>query len=606
MDYLKTAHSTAPSFHYRVGKPPILPAVEAPKTPANIYGFPQPGAQSPTPASATAKHYFVDDSTWDAILDHGEFDDIVVGSGFCALAYIDTALKRDPQRKILVLERGGFWLPEHFQNLPLPFKLVLGGPSETFPWQLSSKTFKSEIKYMHGSCPFFGGRSTFWSAWCPRPELTLMRDFPPSMIETASKDQFWADAEKLLHVISLDNTKLADPVFAELQKVIDQRLKAGVKRILGADSAESARLAVGRTTSLSKISFNKFSTPGPLLEIYERQRHLAKKGEGSPLVIATDTVVQRFEVDPNDPDHCANILHTSRGALCFPEGKTNIILATGAIPATTILMNSLGDDLKESAGKRLSGHFLTHIAARFPITGTSPEYEFNEHHLEIGAAYVAGEDAETHHQYHIQVTAIHSPHPETDAEDAGRMCPDYAAAATEAQLADSQGHIVVVCATLGELSETNKDSWVKQNLKNPDVTTNVYLQVDLSSEDKKLWKIMDEATYVDFTRLTSDENKVIEYPPDMMQSNWRKERPTEKSIRVPGIVHETSTLYMSDDLEKDPQASVGPQYTPRGCSNVYVTGGALFPSSGSWNPTLTMCGYAQDLAKKLVKVNSSS
>jgi hypothetical protein len=40
---------------------------------------------------------------------------------------------------------------------------------------------------------------------------------------------------------------------------------------------------------------------------------------------------------------------------------------------------------------------------------------------------------------------------------------------------------------------------------------------------------------------------------------------------------------MSDDLEKDERASVGPQYTPKGCGNVYVTGGALFPSSGSWN-----------------------
>lgn len=32
------------------------------------------------------------------------------------------------------------------QNLPLPFKLVLGGPSETFPWQLTSKTFNSTAK----------------------------------------------------------------------------------------------------------------------------------------------------------------------------------------------------------------------------------------------------------------------------------------------------------------------------------------------------------------------------------------------------------------------------------------------------------------------------
>lgn len=31
------------------------------------------------------------------------------------------------------------------QNLPLPFKLVLGGPSETFPWSLTSKTFNGEV-----------------------------------------------------------------------------------------------------------------------------------------------------------------------------------------------------------------------------------------------------------------------------------------------------------------------------------------------------------------------------------------------------------------------------------------------------------------------------
>ena len=31
----------------------------------------------------------------------------------------------------------------------------------------------------------------------------------------------------------------------------------------------------------------------------------------------------------------------------------------------------------------------------------------------------------------------------------------------------------------------------------------------------------------------------------------------------------------------------------------FVTGAALFPTAGSWNPTLTMCGYAQDLARKL-------
>ena len=39
--------------------------------------------------------------------ENGEFDDIVVGSGFCALAYVDQALRQNPFRKILILERGG-------------------------------------------------------------------------------------------------------------------------------------------------------------------------------------------------------------------------------------------------------------------------------------------------------------------------------------------------------------------------------------------------------------------------------------------------------------------------------------------------------------------
>ena len=108
-DYLKVAEQSIPSFHFRTGKTPYLSPEIAPRTPANQFGYPQPGIQSPTPAFATAKHYFVDGTTWDNILDHGDFDDIVIGSGFCALAYVDAALKKNPRRKILILERGGMW-----------------------------------------------------------------------------------------------------------------------------------------------------------------------------------------------------------------------------------------------------------------------------------------------------------------------------------------------------------------------------------------------------------------------------------------------------------------------------------------------------------------
>ena len=136
-------------------------------------------------------------------------------------------------------------------------------------------------------------------------------------------------------------------------------------------------------------------------------------------------------------------MRTSRGALCFPKRATNIILAAGAFPTTTILMNSIGDRLQGRAGSRVGGHFISHITARFPIGLLGKKVALQDH-LEIAASYLAGTDKETKLQYHIQITAIHSPNPDgEDAEDAARLCPDYAAAATAEQLTGSEGHIIL-------------------------------------------------------------------------------------------------------------------------------------------------------------------
>ncbi|KAL1730889.1 hypothetical protein EV714DRAFT_209958 [Schizophyllum commune] len=613
-DYLKIPGPTHDSFYCHPGE---TSGPTSQNGPNNQYGYPRPGPQSPTAAQATAAHYFVEDPTWANILDHGQFQDVVVGSGLCALAYVDEALTKDPNRKILILERGGFWLPEHFQNMPLPFKLVLGGPSETYPWQLTTKTAESTAKFMHGSCPFFGGRSTFWSAWSPRPVhkdkgIDLLRDFPQSMKDTVNAPGFWKRCEDLLHVESAN--RINDPCFGQaLQREIQSRLDDGLHDIPTATMTEHARLAVGRKRAIANsITFDKFSTPGPLLAIYERQRKLAEEGKGSPLMIATDVVVERFELDGDRPI----VLHTSRGPLYFPKRDTNIILAAGAFPNTTILMNSIGNNLEGRAGSRVSGHYISHITARFPLKllGDIDHLE----HLEIAAHYLAGSDPATGLQYHVQITAIHSPYPDgRDAEDAARLCPDYAAAATAEQLKYSEKHVVLVCATLGELDEKNAESFVQHTPSVPDVTTNVRLQVLPNQKTESCTKVMEEATYKAIAVMAGDGHEdEIEYWHDahevqvavdngkhtvrhQEEAGWKHKRPPADMVRVPGLVHETSTLYMSDHLENDPQASVDSLYRPRKCDNVYVTGGALFPTSGSWNPTLTMCGFAQDLADKI-------
>jgi len=66
-------------------------------------------------------------------------------------------------------------------------------------------------------------------------------------------------------------------------------------------------------------------------------------------------------------------------------------------------------------------------------------------------------------------------------------------------------------------------------------------------------------------------------------SSWTKEKPGESAFMMAGLCHESSTLYMSDDLASDEHASVDPTYKVFGTGNVYATGSAIFPAAGSWN-----------------------
>ncbi|KAM0418762.1 hypothetical protein ACHAPT_012272 [Fusarium lateritium] len=584
-DYLTIPGKTIPSFHCRTGKKPD----DRQPAPANAYGFPVPGVQAPTATSVMATDYFVSDQTWGNILAHGEFDYIVVGSGCTALAFIDKALELNQNARILCLERGDFWLPSHFQNLPIPFKMVLGGPSETFPWTLSRKTFETkELKFCHGSCPFFGGRSTFWSAWSPRPSEELMRDFPESMKATASKEEFWTEAKELLNVTTAE--EIDDTVFGKLQTAIDQILEESVGNIPSADYVESAPLAVGRRSPTSTLRFNKFSVPGPLLGRLEKQRRLAQSEEGAPLEIVVNCSARSMV---QGDDGIVRVLETSKGTLSWTGDNTKVILCAGAIPNATMLLNSF-DECRDTVGKRITGHYLTHIAARCPVKSIKGWEKGKS--LQLAAAYLAGRDPDSNLQYHVQITALNSPHPENDAEDAARECPDYAAAATLDQLRGSEDYVVFVCATLGEFDDKNTDNHVTLN-KGTDTSCNVTLQYTLNDKDRALWDVMDTATYDTIKAMSGgDESESsIEYW-DEAKHGWFKAKPAVDTIRIPGVVHEASTCFVGP---KDAGGSLDDHYRPHGIENVFVTGAALFPTAGSWNPTLTMCGYAQDLAHKL-------
>ncbi|KAI0844297.1 hypothetical protein F5Y00DRAFT_266685 [Daldinia vernicosa] len=579
-DYLKIPSGSIPSFHKRVGDP-----IDHGNMRASSGGFPVPGEQNPTSTSVMAQDYFVSEATWTNILAYGKFDYIVIGSGFTALAFITETLKHDVNKRILCIERGDFWLPSHFQNLPLPFKMVLGGPSETFPWTLSRKTFKTkELGFCHGSCPFFGGRSTFWSAWSPKPDKSLMRDFPEELIKTTEEKDFWYSAKKLLNVTPA--TKIDDRVFSGLQEAIDKILQKELSKIPTADSVESAPLAVGPRARTSLMRFNKFSVPGPLLAQYENQRVLAEKEKGMPLELMINCTATGLK---KDDDGVVRAIETSRGVLSWTDDDTKVVLCAGAIPNATLLLNSFYS-CHQTVGKRLTGHFQSHITAR--CLADNVDWKSNGF-LEIAATYLAGMDPKTHRQYHVQITAIHSPRPQDDADDAARECPDYAAAATYEQLKDSENYVVFVCASLGELDESNKENFVRLN-DSKDPSSNVTLQLTLTDDDKKLWDTMDKATFETIEAMSGDSG-IVEYW-DTHNGKWSTNKPPTEDIRIPGVVHEASTAFVGPESKG---GSLDSFYRPHEVANVFVTGAALFPTAGSWNPTLTMCGFAQDLARKL-------
>lgn len=83
---------------------------------------------------------------------------------------------------------------------------------------------------------------------------------------------------------------------------------------------------------------------------------------------------------------------------------------------------------------------MTHIAAICPTTNIKGWKKGKS--LQIAASYLAGRDPKSNLQYHVQITALNSPNPEHDAEDAARECPDYAAAATLDQLRGSEDYVV--------------------------------------------------------------------------------------------------------------------------------------------------------------------
>jgi hypothetical protein len=407
------------------------------------------------------------------------------------------------------------------------------------------------------------------------------------------------DAERLLNVVPADQID-ADldpaalefaarrrPVYGLMQRELQGLLADNLSLIETATRSMPAPIAVGAGIQ-EDLDFAKFSTPAPLLDLSLKQADLAKKGAGSPLRLVCDCVVERIL----QQDGVATALETSRGVVNLGDAK--LVLAMGALPPATLLMNSFPGPSR--IGERFTAHFITSVVARIPRADFAFDGALAD--MELAAIYLAGVSPKSGMQYHVQLSVLSDAEPERNARRAARYMPDVVATASPLQLKTSPDHLVFVCAVLGELDHDNPDSWMRPNGER-DPTTNVLLQVLANDADRETWDVMDAATFQMLEAALSPKgaNAVEYWHGGPNAGEWRSDRPNEVERRVPALVHEGSPLWI------DPDEAAGPvraDYRPHGVENVYVTGAGLWPKSGSWNPTLTMAALAQDLADQIV------
>lgn len=538
-------------------------------------------------------------STWDEATANGgpPFSVVVVGAGMYGAYLAAKAFRRDPTRRVLLLDAGPFLVPEHVQNLG-PMGLNVAGSTSVDPgvarelvWGLP---WRGNVEFP-GLAYCVGGKSLYWGGWCPRLTPGDLAAWPPSVASYLTNN--YLDVESEIGVVPRTDF-IAGDFFEALRArlVTAVGAVANVETALGVGGVEEPPLAVqGESPNSGLFSFDKYSSV-PILSSAVRDDVAASHGSDAQrgLFVVPGAHVVRAHVAGGAVDTLEVDVGGRRRFLGI-SSSCAVVLAASAVESTRLALWSFPTPLM---GRNLMAHVRTDLtvrvrAAAVPVT---PGPVQTSAHLVRGLAPVG--------RFHLQVTASTSR--AGSDELLYRMIPDLDV--LESHLANVDPNWVTI--TLRGIGEMRSDttstapsatgSWIDLSPWDVDEfgVPRAYVHIEADPADLQVWQTMDE-TALALAQAVAGAPNDIEYQYD---GGWQSQPfPLSRSFPswhrgLGSTFHESGTLWMGDDPATSVTDSVGRFHH---IANAYACDQSLFPTVGSVNPVLTGLVLAKRLAEHL-------
>jgi choline dehydrogenase-like flavoprotein len=455
------------------------------------------------------------------------FDVIVIGGGTFGSIVAQHIFDNDTtrSRRVLVLERGPYVLPEHFQNAPF-----MGGlPDWKRPWDTTVPGTNPGLRVC------LGGRSLEWGGWSPEPLKAELAGWPPAVVDALQKPVPVTDLgapapsyfQQAAEQIGAADTN--DYIYGPLHTALREQLANGLAGSVAGSVAANLKLSTlpdhpkirYTTPALTDAQLRDMlglPTPQPgdpavprpkLLDLLKVEAPLAVQSRAAPgqfpvnkfsamPLLAAAARASATESYPYDqlkqvmvvPSWHVQELVTEtlptgdvrvtgvrivRGwkdtvaeSLEVPLAENGVVvLAQGTVESTRLARQTFRQSLSGRAFQRMGENLVAHLRSNFTIRVPRSSIKglpAVPKALEVSALFVKGKAKVTgvDRHFHLQITASGLPATGTSSEaELFRKVPDWDNVQRLKRSDDTT--VVITLRGIGEMAPGNPESRIAEN-----------------------------------------------------------------------------------------------------------------------------------------------